>query len=167
MISDFPRNQRLQVQIYNKKMLPTTKTCIQRSVRFAETSELTYTEGGTQEEKELRWYSKEEQAYFEDQFETDTCETGQKLATTPMLLIGQGDLYGCVGMESFLSRDVYMHTSEHRRIHVSTILAAQERQRMLDIRNEEQLSLLSERSSEWTVSRTRNHAAMYWDILKT
>ena len=148
-------------------MLPTIRIQRSVSVRFAETSELTFTKGATQEEKEIRWYSKEEQAYFEDQFETDTCETSQKLATTPMPLIGQDDLYACVGIEMFLSRDEYMQTGERRRIHVRTILAAQERQRMLDIRNEEQLSLLSEQSSEWTVSRSRNLAAMYWDILKT
>ena len=72
-------------------------------------------------------------------------------------------------MENSVSRDVYVHKHERRRIHGRAILEAQRRQIILNIHNDEQLSLLSERSSELgmdSLESLHDSAAKYWDILK-
>lgn len=164
LIVDFPPLERLDSQS-NKRMLSATRTR-QRSVRFAETSTLTIIDPVIKEELKLRWYSKRERDLLREHFAWQVNEAQEKLATSPMAMIGQEDLIECVGMERFLSREVYLHTEKRRRIHVRAILVAQERLRVLNISDGEQLSRLSEQSSEWTVTRSHNIAVKYWEILK-
>ena len=133
----------LIVDLSPKQGLTRRKTCIQRSVRFSETSTLAITERATKEELELSWYSKEEQNHQERQFKIHVHKMWQKLVTTPLRVISQEDLYQCVGMERLLSREVCVHTYEQRIIHTRLILAAQRRQKMLNVHTKGQLSLLS------------------------
>jgi len=150
----------------DEKMCRTAPTRIQRSVRFAEMSELAIIEPSTVEELDEKWYSKQEYANMKHRYHTDAYLMWKKLSTTPVESVGKDDLFSCVGMEKFLSSDIWRHTQERRISHIRNIRAVQSRQRMLNLRSDEHLSLLSQQSSEWTVTRAQNLAQLYWDTLK-
>ena len=168
LIVDFPRKLRPMSESRPSKLMLSTPTPARRSVRFSETSVLTITDRATKEELQHCWYSKEERDGLRADLTRHLLQTRAKLATTPMSSIGQDDLYECIWMERLLSLEVYLHTREHRSIHVGAILAEQDCQRILGTHNKEQLALalLSEQSSEWSVVRACNIAAGYWDALK-
>ena len=68
--------------------------------------------------------------------------------------------------QALLSRDELKWKIYHRLRHVRTLLAAQARQRTLNIRDDEELSLLSQRSSVRMCDRAHKFALRYWDVLK-
>eukprot|EP00581_Thalassiosira_minuscula_P017996 CAMPEP_0183730968 /NCGR_PEP_ID=MMETSP0737-20130205/33984_1 /TAXON_ID=385413 /ORGANISM="Thalassiosira miniscula, Strain CCMP1093" /LENGTH=169 /DNA_ID=CAMNT_0025963575 /DNA_START=80 /DNA_END=589 /DNA_ORIENTATION=+ len=163
LIEDFPEQPRNRGLANANEISPTTSRHV--SVRFAEMSTLVQTERATQDELKSRWHSKDDYAIMKLKFRADVQEMIMKLSTTPMDLVGDEDLYKCIGLERFLSRDILEQTQERKLRHVFCICIAQTRQRMLSIHNEEDLAALSEESSEWTVSRARNLAQLYWDTL--
>lgn len=180
LIVDFPSKRRLTSsnQSDDMTLLPTLTTRSEqpkRSVRFSETSFLTMTERVSPDELAHRWYSRHDRAEFGLQRKRDVRAMLRKLENTPVHLLGQHDVYSCVGIELFLSYDILSSTGKRRYEHVSSILEAQSRHKMLRSRfhscnnnndAEEELASISRRSSEWIKKRSHNTAAMYWTILK-
>ena len=68
--------------------------------------------------------------------------------------------------QAFVSRDVILQTKSYRTRHIRTILAAQARQRISKIKNEEELSRLSQESSAQVCARAGKIATVYWKVLK-
>lgn len=136
---------------------------IQRSVRFSDTAELVILAeqaSNNDDELGLKWYSQQEQDRLKRTMLNDMHEVWQKLATARMSLINPLEL---VGMDALLSPEVIVFRTEHKVIHVSTIIAAQERQTRMNIRDDVELAWLSARSSTddaeraWLSARSSTH----------
>ena len=84
----------------------------------------------------------------------------RKINSTPISMFDPEDLYECVGMEKYLSLEVYKRIVRCRRVHLRSILAVQ-----VDS-DAKQLSIISELNSEWTVTRSHDTAVKYWVDLK-
>ena len=175
LIADFP-----------SKWMVSQESPAERSVRFAETSTLTFIEPSTREELATMWYSNEEHHHQKRRFKLHVHTLSNKLLTTPISLINQEVIYACIGMkvssfnflltpifnnwdsshplvmrQALLSHNELKWKVYHRLRHVRTLLAAQARQRTLNIHDDEELSLLSQRRS-----KRLQFALSYWDILK-
>lgn len=70
-----------------------------RSVHFSETSKMTFIESPTKETRDIMWYSPEERDHLKRLLRQDVRMLSKKLATTPMQMIDEEELYKCVGME--------------------------------------------------------------------
>ena len=136
-----------------------------RSVRFSVLSLLALTEPATDEERAARWYSQRELDYQKRRLRHDVIRLARRHASTSALLPKE-ELYNCVGHEACLSRDVFKSTKEHKERHVHAVLAAQARQLTADVRDEEELSRLSQASSAPTRARAHKIAVEYWHVLK-
>ena len=141
--------------------LPAPFPKTRRAVSFSETSTMVITEGATNDEIKRRWLSKEEEAAIKRKFKQQVKAMKCKISSSsPAPQLDAEDLCECTGMEKFLSTDVHMNILR-RRMHIRTILEAQYLQRKMGVCIEGGLSKLSERSSEWTVTRSRAIAANY------
>ena len=127
-----------------------------RSVHFSETSVVTITEQPTDDEIQHRWYSKKETDRMNFRFRQQVDAMKRKINSTPVSRLDPEDFYECVGMERYLSLEVYKRVVLCRRVHARAILTASA------YSNDEQLSKLSELTSEWAVTRSRDFAVKYW-----
>ena len=128
-----------------------------RSVRFAEeTSVPITTERPTDDEINHRWYSEKEQGCMNFRFRQQVDAMRRKINATPASRLDPEDFYECVGMEKYLSPKVFERVVLCRQVHVRAILAASVNG------DDEQLSMLSERTSKWSVTRSRDFAVKYW-----
>ena len=71
----------------------------ERSVRFAETSTLTFIEPSTRGELATMWYSNNKHHRQRRLFKLHAHTLSKKLLTTPMSLINQEVIYKCIRME--------------------------------------------------------------------
>lgn len=132
-----------------------------RAVSFAETSQVTLVLRSTQEEIDALWYSRDEKADLKRAFAACVGEVAIKRIATPVSEFPLEELYECIGMESRMSIDLMEETNTHKRVHVRTIIAAQARQEVMNIRDEEELVRLSRKSS-WLTCEKARRAARYW-----
>ena len=156
--------------------IPKRKTPqLTRLVRFCETSTMIIIERASQSELARRWYSHAERAEFKLRLRADVLAALYKLesasataittAPNPIIFPSIDDIYECVGIELFLSRDIFAATPRRRFDHVRYVLEAQSRHnmRLHSFSNAgEELERISKQSSEWICTRCHTIAAMYW-----
>jgi len=170
MIVDFPCRHSASVSVApvhepHQQAISSTVD-VDRRVRFAATSLLSVTAPVSAEDLQAMWYSKEERGHQKETLKGAVRRLIRRLSTTSIASIHQEELYECIGMEAFLSRDVIVQRKRHRISHCRAILAAQARQRTSNGRDEEELARLSHKSSAHSCARARNIAAGYWKVLK-
>lgn len=136
-----------------------------RSVYFSPSSQVTLIPYSTQEEIDVRWYSKEERATLERIFALSVGHMAIKRTQKPLHQFNPEELFECVGMESRMTLDMLELTHQTKRTHVRTIVAAQARQAALDVSDEEELARLSCKGSRQTCERARR-AGRYWFMQK-
>ena len=148
--------------------LPCFSTQVQRLVHFSETSTMIITERATDDEIKRKWLSEEEEAAIQHEFKQQVqAMMMRKTSSSPRAQLDPEDLYECIGMEKFLSNDICTKSALKRRMHIHKILSAQDRQRKMGVCTPELLSMISERSSEWTVARSHAIASKYWGIFES
>ena len=165
MIVDFPHKPRPTAS--GNAVQTSTATSGQRTVRFAEMSEIAVFGEAKEEELGLMWYSKAERSHFRWQLMQDAATQRRLLATISMDKLGDDDVYNMVGLEFYLSNELLMFTPARRKALVDAILGAYERH-CYDLREniEAEVSLTSRQSSEWVSSKCHQVATNYWTVLK-
>lgn len=171
LVVDFPRQCSHSSASCDIRDKDTTKAALmpkskpERSVHFSDMSQLVLVEYPTQGELRRRWYSKQEQDCLKLKLREDIHLMARKLATTAMGNIGQEDLIECIGLEGVMKPEIAVVVNQRKRDHVRSILAAQDvRQYSRNSIDEDELSRLSERISQWTRKRAQELAAGYWDL---
>lgn len=154
----------LSKQVHEQRV-SSSKTDVRGRVCFAPRSLLAITEPVSEDEIEARWYSKPERDGLKQQLQHDVRRLVRTLSTTPMSSIYQEQLYECVGLERFTSRDVLHATTKHRSAHVRAVLEAQAEQRMRRRHNAEELACVSRQSSGRGCAKAAKIAAGYWNVL--
>ena len=171
LVVDFPRQcshsslscDNIRDKDTKSALMPKSKP--KRSVRFSEMSQMILVEYPSHGELRRRWYSKQEQDCLKLKLREDIHLMARKLATTAMGNIGQEDLIECIGLEGVLKPEIAVVVNQRKRDHVRFILAAQDvRQYSRNTIDEDELSRLSERISQWTRKRAQDLAAGYWDL---
>lgn len=155
----------------------TKSSSTQQRVRFLESSTALLIHYPTQDQIRQCWYSSSDKDRLKSEFRRDIRIVSRKLAVIPVKHISQEDLFECIGMENMLSLQVYTLSKLRKRNHLRSVLEAQARHdqristakfhgedelQMRIFMDEEELSQLSQRNSEWTVTRAHKLAEGYW-----
>lgn len=93
--------------------------------------------------------------HLKHNFIRDAQSMMQLLSTTPAENVTEDDLYGSIGLELFLNRDLARRANERKRAHVKAIISAQR------IYDKDQLAYLSTTSSRWARNRAATLALGY------
>lgn len=105
---------------------------------------------------ESKCYSRDERQHFRQVLLQDIRRMQDLLHSTPPDMVTQDDLVHAIGIETFLSPDLAQHILRKKHAHVAAVLSAQN-----SGYNNEQLSLVSQRSSSWARERAQKLADGY------
>ena len=134
-----------------------------RRVRFAALSTLTITEPTDN----ATWYSKRERERHKLTLMRDArraAATLPALAAMPPAARDPAAVCRCLGLEKFVSHEAYRVAQRRRADHVRAVLAAQARQRARCLRDDEELSRLSRKSSARSRRSALENAAGFWAV---
>ena len=129
-------------------------------VRFSQFSQMTMIPK-EDDQKKSKWFSKQEQRRFRQAVLNDTRRIRDLLQNTPPQEITQDELFECVGIENFLSRDLAQQVLRKKRAHVDAILLVQRGHHLGTNKKDEEVSHTSKISSQWACERARRIAAGY------
>ena len=126
-----------------------------RAVSFSRNQEVIHIPNDAREE---RSYSREDHRRFGQEMILDARRMARIFSTTPDENITHDDLRNCVGIEILLSDDLRRHAINMKNAHADLILEQQHRG------INEELRIVSERSSSWSRDRAQKMASSYMNL---
>ena len=135
-------------------------------VHFSAHSKVTFVHIPSRDETNNRWYADKDKEHFRQELKNDILEAADLFASPDrgQNIVSNRDLCKCVGIEKYLTLELASHMREKRHRHAHTIIKEIERQRLLNICDDEELAKVSRRSSRWFRERAHILAAGYVDI---
>ena len=137
-----------------------------RCVSFSSVSEVVII---PRDESSLKAYSREEVQLFKRKIALDAHRMRQIFGSSSVESIANDYdhdlLYQSIGLEKYLSRQVYEHITATKKSHLTAILKEQEYQGKHIICDVERLAWVSESSSSWTRNRAEQLASSYYFLL--
>lgn len=140
-----------------KKAYVSRQSWVPKAVIFATHSEFALI---PKDQANLKWYTSEEKKRFRRNLISDTRQMHEELNEDPTPEL----LCKCIGIESFMNKDLMMRVASKRKAHVQAILSEQWSQRQRGICDTQKLSNLSRKSSDWAVNKAHKLAVAYSEL---
>ena len=170
LLVDFPSRSRASKKLVSSGLkssgLSSETAKRSRGVHFSTHNQLVNIPIPSSEENKARWHSSKSKKKFKKVLINDVRRMAEVLSSTSSDDdISTCDLNACVGIEIFLSHGLANLAREKRKMHTNSILNEQSRQQKINIRDDDRLSRVSERSSRWSRDRSHDLAVGYWEIM--
>lgn len=145
-------------------MTPNISATGPRAVTFSRFSELAFIP--KDDNSSNNWYSSKDNLSFRQALVKDARRMSREIQGAPLdAKILRENLYGCVGIEKFVTKGLAREIQETRRAHVNAVLSEQSLQRQQGVCDIEKLSSVSNKT-QWTKERARILATGYSKLLR-
>lgn len=145
-------------------MTPNISATGPRAVTFSRFSELAFIP--KDDNSSNNWYSSKDNLSFRQALVQDARRMSREIQGAPLdAKILRENLYGCVGIEKFVTKGLAREIQETRRAHVNAVLSEQSLQRQQGVCDIEKLSSVSNKT-QWTKERARILATGYSKLLR-
>jgi hypothetical protein len=144
---------------FSDRRRPTASDNDSKQVSFSQGIAIVSFQYPSRKEASKRWYSKRDKCLFKQEMQRDIQSIRYQLSITPMEALEEEILYGCIGLEAYVSIKVTRFFKEKQREHARSIVEMQ------DCVCDEQLAAYAVARSSESIERAQQLAAGYSSIL--